>query len=203
MKMLWEKVSMFGLKVEVADFNLKYPREGDRFIMQMLIELEYSKDKLRILNRVRVSLQVLFLSDLLTASGQKINPEVMYQRPPAKTWSKMQWPNERPTKSNFQQWRSAIQAICPSWQATTRVGRFIAPTHKIWQWTWDCKSETLHRLRDDGENMDVFVSGWKPNRFHFSCRQLRSYTNTLCSVEPTHTSGSWWSTSLVCAPAPP
>ena len=117
--MLWEKVSMFGLKVEVADFNLKYPREGDRFIMQMLIELEYSKDKLRILNRVRVSLQVLFLLDLLTASGQKINSEVMYQCPPAKTWSKMQWPNERPTKSNFQQWRSAIQAICPSWQATT------------------------------------------------------------------------------------
>jgi hypothetical protein len=52
MKMLWEKVSMFGLKVVVADFHLKYPREGDCFIMQVLIKLGYSKDKLRILNQV-------------------------------------------------------------------------------------------------------------------------------------------------------
>jgi hypothetical protein len=77
MKMLWEKVSMFDLKVVVADLQLKYPREGDRFIMQVLIELGFTKDKLWILNRVRVSLQVLFLSDSLTASGQKINPEIL------------------------------------------------------------------------------------------------------------------------------
>ncbi len=52
MKMLWEKVSIFCLKVVVADFHLKYPREGDRFIMQVLIDLGYSKDKLQILNQV-------------------------------------------------------------------------------------------------------------------------------------------------------
>jgi hypothetical protein len=77
MKMLWEKASMFGLKVVVADLQLKYPREGDRFIMQVLIELGFTKDKLRILNRVQVSLQVLFLSDILTALGQKINPKIL------------------------------------------------------------------------------------------------------------------------------
>ncbi len=85
MKMLWEKVSMFGLKVVVADLQLKYPREGDCFIMQVLFELAFTKDKQRILNQVRVSLQALFLSDLLTASGQKINPEILSQCPPAKT----------------------------------------------------------------------------------------------------------------------
>jgi hypothetical protein len=127
----------------------------------------------------------------------------MYQHPTAEKWSKMGWPNKRPTKSNFQLWRSAVQAICPSWQATTQVGPFIAPTHKIWRWTWDCKLETLHCLRDDGENVDVFVLGWKPNRFHFSCQQPRSNTNTLCLVEPTHACSGWRLTSLVCMPAPP
>ncbi len=43
MKMLWEKVSIFGLKVVVADFHLKYPREGDRFIMQVLINLDIQR----------------------------------------------------------------------------------------------------------------------------------------------------------------
>jgi hypothetical protein len=119
MKMLWEKVSIFGLKVVGEDFQLKYPREGDHFIMQVLIELRFTKDKLRILNQVQVSLQVLFLLDLLTASGQKINPEILSQCPPAKTWSKMRWPNKQPTEGNFQLWRSAMQAICPSQQATT------------------------------------------------------------------------------------
>jgi hypothetical protein len=75
--------------------------------------------------------------------------------------------------------------------------------HKIWRWTRDRMSETLHLLREDGENVDVFVSGWKPNRFHFSRRQPRSHTNTLCSVEPTYAGGGWQLTSLVCAPAPP
>jgi hypothetical protein len=50
MKMLWEKLSMFGLKFVVADFQLKYPRERGRFIMQVLIELGFTKDKLWILN---------------------------------------------------------------------------------------------------------------------------------------------------------
>jgi hypothetical protein len=51
--------------------------------------------------------------------------------------------------------------------------------------------------------MDVFVSGRKPNWFHFSCRQPRSHIDTLCSVEPTYTSSGWWLMSLVHAPAPP
>jgi hypothetical protein len=189
--------------VIVADFHLKYPREGDRFIMQVLIKLGYSREKLRILNQVRVSQQLLFLSDILTASGLKINPEVMHPHPPVETWSKMCWPNKQPTMSNFQLWRSAMQAICPSWGIGAWVGCFVTAPHKIWRWTWDSKSEELHRLRDDGETVNVFASGGKPNRFHFSRRQLRSNTTTLCLVEPTHAGGGWRLTSSVCAPDPP
>jgi hypothetical protein len=64
-------------------------------------------------------------------------------------------------------------------------------------------SETLHHLREDGENMDNFVSGRKPNWCHLTCRQPCSHTDTLCSVEPTYAGGGWRLTSLVCAPAPP
>jgi hypothetical protein len=115
----------------------------------------------------------------------------------------MRWPNKQSTKGDFQLWRSAMQAICPSQQATTQVGQFIAPMHKIWRWTWDCMSETLHHLREDGENVNVFVSDRKPNWFHFSRRQPRSHTNTLCSVEPTYAGSGWRLMSSVRAPAPP
>jgi hypothetical protein len=36
MKMLWEKLSLFDMKVIIPDTSLKFPREGDRFIMQVL-----------------------------------------------------------------------------------------------------------------------------------------------------------------------
>jgi hypothetical protein len=77
MKILWEKLPKFGMKVVVADFNADYPCEGDPFIMQVLIQSGYSKEMLLWLNRVQVSLQLLFMSDILTASGNKISPEIL------------------------------------------------------------------------------------------------------------------------------
>ncbi len=55
MKMLWEKVSMFGVRTVVADAGMVYPREGDRFIMQAFFKKGYSRETLLRLNRVRIS----------------------------------------------------------------------------------------------------------------------------------------------------
>jgi hypothetical protein len=74
-KMLWEKLSAFDVKIVVADHTLKFPRENNKFIMQALINKGYTGNTLRRLNRVRVSQQVLFMSDILTASGCKIDKE--------------------------------------------------------------------------------------------------------------------------------
>ncbi len=55
MKMLWEKLSTFDVKIILADNTLQFPRENDQFIMKALIEKGYLGDMLRRLNRVRVS----------------------------------------------------------------------------------------------------------------------------------------------------
>jgi hypothetical protein len=69
LKMLWEKLLAFNMKLVIADGAQTYPRENDQFIMQVLISKGYSGKTLRRLNRVQVSQQVLFMSDILTASG--------------------------------------------------------------------------------------------------------------------------------------
>ena len=46
MKMLWEKLSMFGLHTVVADVCHTYPREGDQFIMQVLIKAGHKGNSL-------------------------------------------------------------------------------------------------------------------------------------------------------------
>jgi hypothetical protein len=79
MKMLWEKISMFGIRTIVADGGSDPPREGDRFLMQTFFEKSYSWETLLRLNWVRVYWQALFVSDILTASGTKIDSEVLGQ----------------------------------------------------------------------------------------------------------------------------
>ncbi len=77
MKMLWEKLSKFNVKAVVANLNQTFPRNGDQFIMQVLIRSGFSNKMLLRLNQVRVCQQLLFMSDILTVSGNKINPEVL------------------------------------------------------------------------------------------------------------------------------
>ncbi len=81
MKMLWEKVSKFEITVIVPNDARAFPREGDEFIMQVIHNAGYSGDEFRRLNRVRISLQALFMSDILTASGNKISKEALLPRP--------------------------------------------------------------------------------------------------------------------------
>jgi hypothetical protein len=80
-KMLWEKVSMFGITVTTPSASGGFPRERDEFIMQMILQAGYNSNEVRRINRVRVSMQVLFMSDILTASGNMIAPEILSPRP--------------------------------------------------------------------------------------------------------------------------
>ena len=128
--MLWEKLSKFGMKVGVADQDIAFPREGDQFIMQVLLKQNYPNDILLCLNHVQVDLQLLFMSDILTASGLKINLEVRSHQPPGKAWSSMRWLMEQLTDLDFLLWRNAMISICPSRSRNPRLGRFMAPTHK-------------------------------------------------------------------------
>ncbi len=52
MKMLWKKLSMFNMHIIVTDQLLEFPREGDQFIMQVLIKAGYTSKALSRLNRV-------------------------------------------------------------------------------------------------------------------------------------------------------
>ena len=101
MKMLWEKLSMFGLHTVVADVCHTYPREGDQFIMQVLIKVGHKGDSLRRLNRVRIYLQVLFMPDVLIPSGRKICPSALTRRPIEENQSTMLWPIKHPTNSDM------------------------------------------------------------------------------------------------------
>jgi hypothetical protein len=137
MKMLWEKISKFGVRTVIADTGITHPREGDRFIMQAFFERGYPRDILSRLNRVRIFWQALFLSDIFAASGQILDQEVVGQHNSQRNQSQLRWPLEHPTESDFQLWKDAGSSLCPSRTKRMGLGPFIAPTHRIWNWRWD------------------------------------------------------------------
>jgi hypothetical protein len=137
MKMLWEKVSMFSVRTVIADVGTEFLQEGDRFLMQVFFKQGYSPESLIRLNWVRIFWQALFLSDILTASGKKINTEIIGQPRIRHKQSRLRWPTEHLPEADFQLWRNAVMALCPSRNTRTRLGLFIAPTHRIWDWRWD------------------------------------------------------------------
>jgi hypothetical protein len=191
MKMPWEKLSLFDMKIIIPDTLLKFPREGDQFIMQVLFQAGYGADALRRLNRVRVSMQLVFMSDILTASGNRISLEVLSHHPRGEAWSNMRWPNEQPTTFDIDLWKNAMLSICPSQCSITGIGQFIGQTHRVWRWHWNNDTSTLHRTNNDSITEDVFVAGRKLNHFHYSHSQHRKYLSTVCLVQPTLEGEHW------------
>jgi hypothetical protein len=130
MKMLWKELSMFDVHTVIADLTMEFPREGDQFIMQVFVRARYTDEALSRLNRVRVSLQLLFMLDILTASGNKVNAGILSHRPQGEAWSTMRWPNEHPTDSDMRLWRDTMISICPSRSSTSCVRHFTGHLQK-------------------------------------------------------------------------
>jgi hypothetical protein len=190
MKMLWEKLSMFKHTV-IADLPLRFSRECNQFIMQVLVEAGYTGEAFQRLNRVRVSLQLLFMSDILTASGSKVSTDILLRQPQGKARSTMRWPNEQPTDSDMKLWTAAMLSICPSRSSTPSVGCLIGKLHKVWRWFWNKAHLTIHHVHPNGKTEDVYVSGQKPNRFSYSHSQTLQEHGTICSVQPTLEGENW------------
>jgi hypothetical protein len=191
MKMLWKKLSMFNVHTVVADLPLQFSRDGNQYIMQVLVEAGYTGEALQHLNRVRVSHQVLFLSDILTASGSKVSTDILLRQPQGKARSTMRWPHEQPTDSDMKLWTVAMLLICPSRSSTPSIGCLIGKLHKVWQWFWNKAHLTIHHVRPDGKTEDVYVLGWKPNRFSYSHSQQLQEHGAICSVQPTLEGEHW------------
>ncbi len=191
MKMLWEKISMFDLHTVVADVPFQFPREGDQFLMKVLIKAWYRGDALWQLNQVRISLQVLFLSDVLTASGGKVSLDILSRRPQGEAWSNMRWPNKQPTNSDMQFWNHAIISICPTRSSTSSISKYICNLHRVQRWFWNKTDLSIHHVRPDGTTEDVFMAGQKPNQFLYSHSQTCQKHNTICSVQPTLEGDHW------------
>ncbi len=78
---------MFQIKKEINNLPLNAPRKNDRCLIKVLEAEGYREIELIALNRVKCYQQVIFLLDILVASGRGVDIKYMRHRPRNETWS--------------------------------------------------------------------------------------------------------------------
>jgi hypothetical protein len=85
---------------------LRPQRENDGTIMQCAIEMTTDSSTLRAINRVRMSLNVVWLSDMYTADGTSVDDRWKIRGTTTPTRNTFQWPlRHKTTSSDWTQWR--------------------------------------------------------------------------------------------------
>jgi hypothetical protein len=78
MKSVWEKAHRLKVTVTLADLPSQPPWERDSWLMKELDQLDYTGEELLRLNRVRLHQQVLYLSDVMDASGRALDRKYLH-----------------------------------------------------------------------------------------------------------------------------
>jgi len=111
----WEVCRQYNIQICGLTKEFDSPRQSDIELMRLFLRSGFHTTELKILNKCRMYLQVMFLSDLCEASGKKLDPHI-WQRPHRRE-SAYKWPTiPPPTPAKWQTWQHALTQ-------TTLVGR--------------------------------------------------------------------------------
>ena len=89
---LWQYISERDLQIVITpSLTLQPQRANDEFLMDIL-EQQFHGDDLRTINKIRLHLQLLFLSDVVTISGKRLLPQLRQRKTYRK--SNLQWPRQ-------------------------------------------------------------------------------------------------------------
>lgn len=125
------------------------PREGDVTIMQLALEYTASTNHLRAINKVRMALNVFWISEICIADGTHIETTWMKKEPHIRQRNSFQWPRQQ-SSNDWTHWRRFLQhsarrlPALGSWQGN----------HEDWINHWDAfvndSEEQLFIRRHDG-----------------------------------------------------
>jgi hypothetical protein len=182
MKLVWEKAHRLKVTITLADLPSQLPRERDSWLMKELDQLDYSDKELQRLNRVRLHQQVLYLSDVMDASGRALDQKYLHPRPRGEAWSTLVFPLERLAPRNFRLWREALPQI-RALGGRLHLGRYTRPGHKVWELRYNLESSKLYRCR--GELVDIL----EPSQFIGVRTRANRYSRTCIDQATTPQGG--------------
>jgi hypothetical protein len=130
----------------------KLVREHDKVLMDYFIALGYPKHILGALNRCRIYLQVITLSDIVSADGSCIIPDIFHGLPLLDRYSTLKWPcQQRPPTTDWSIWQSALRPLQPRNKLIHPLGQWTThESHQLWNWFQDISSHTYFHRDSEG-----------------------------------------------------
>jgi hypothetical protein len=112
------------------------------------------------INHYRCHQQVLFVSDVLDASGKAINKRYLERRTDHINWSVLIFPIENPPRRNLKLWQQVLYSLAPHGRVQQRVRHFLTKGHKIWEWQYNESAQRVYHIK--GNVMDIYTPSVLP-----------------------------------------
>ncbi len=149
MKSTWLATSEADIHLQTTIADIQYQRHGDMELTRLFLQHGIKPPMLNTLNRCRMHLQVLLLSDICDGSGTQLLQQFWDKPRPANTY--LLWPKSiQPTESDWQTWRTALQQVL-------HLGRHRQLGHPLGHWFpsntgwfWDPQTMALWHLTKQG-----------------------------------------------------
>jgi hypothetical protein len=148
-------------------------------IMDFALQLNLNTSQLRQINACRLYLQVLTFSDISTAEGTHILPNIFQGRRSHDRVSTLKWPTtRRPT--SWAAWKLFLQFISSGTKLENCLGSWTATPHQQWKWFYEPHTNRVYHKCD--ENTWIYYSH-APQPFSTRL-QSNSYTNPTQTEPP-------------------
>jgi hypothetical protein len=150
-------------------------RQGDIALMDMALTFNFDAYQLRCVNTCRLYLQVISVSDIVNARGDKLLPSTLSGEKDQHHVSSLMWPNiPRPSESFWTIWRIFLQHFTRGRKLMTSLGAWQCHPHKDWTWFSDSHQVVWEKID---------ASTWKRYpALASTCRQTRHSKGLIWTV---------------------
>ena len=141
---LWQQLSGMGITITSSAATLAPRRESDEYLMLLFFTHGFRKRQLKALNRCRLFLHAITVTDIATMCGKYIRAECRDGYSDyALTDESLSWPiQHRPSQSDWHIWRDALETLTTP-HAPTKLrqplGKWLSSKA---EWRWYLHRET-------------------------------------------------------------
>ena len=144
---VWKMINEFKLSVEDKSASPPLRRENDKYIMQEITKTETSKTSLRRINRCRLYLRVITLSDIATGDGKQITNWAKQGNLQKRFKRRLGWPRQSyPSQKSWSAWRKAIKTAFPiiGDELSEPLGAWTDNEKSDWDYFFDPISKSVY-----------------------------------------------------------
>ena len=178
-------------------------RENDCFLMDDVVSGSYRPTEIKYISACRLYLGVTLMSDIATADGNEIRPEILLGSQPTVDTHKGLMPyQEKPNETAWKLWRRMLlkhtigQTLCLS----VTLGKWLATgeaTHRNWRYYLDAGTEIVYMRKDqeyeclerinthyvyNGKRTSLLPSSSFPVDLDLSSPEITFFSISICCV---------------------